>query len=299
LQSIDYTPARCCSFIVGLLVAAAAILPAAAQTGNTALIVSGPQDEPITAGGSFYYTPKDGTFTVTKELNPTEDGVWIKFDGSLLGAFWDVSFWAPVGQLLQVGEYENCQRGPSDTTGGIDISGFGTGCNSTSGSFIVHELTRTPDGNFDRFHISFQQSCNGVYPPLAGEIFYNSSHQLPPPPVPTPTVRPGQLPVISVSVSPKQITEGSDATFTFTAKPAFAFPTSIGITYNNLGPRLVTFDTNIRFGAGVSTHTVTLHTFADTARDKKQRFTVRILNVPIYKLGAKNQASVTIADPTH
>src|SRR5437868_5517737 len=127
--------------IIGaLFLTALCSLQVNAQTGNTALIVSGPQDDPITAGGSFYYTPKDGTFTVTKELNPTEDGVWIKFDGSPVGAFWDVSFWAPVGQLLQVGEYENCQRGPSDTTGGIDISGFGTGCNLTSGSFIVHEL---------------------------------------------------------------------------------------------------------------------------------------------------------------
>jgi len=299
LPSADHTPTKFCRVILAFFFAAVAILPVGAQTGNTALIVSGPQDDPITSGGSYYYTPNDGTFTLTEELNPTVDGFRVRFAGSPLGVFWDFSFEAPTGQLLQVGEYENCQRFASDTAAGFDVGGFLTSCDH-SGSFIVHELGRDMDGNIEAFHISFQQSCFGD-PPLAGEIFYNSSHQLPPPPIPTPTVKPGQVPVISVSVSPKNITEGSDAVFTFTAKPAFALPTSVGFTYRTSGSREFSLNAqySIHFGAGVSTHTVTLHTFADVEKQKKQRFTMRVMNVPIYKVGTKNGATVTISDPTH
>jgi hypothetical protein len=288
--------------IAGLFLIALPTRPVGAQTGNTALIVSGPQDEPITLGGSFYYLPTDGTFTLNKLSNPFEDGIWLVFQEASPQVQWDLTFSAPNGQLLQVADYENCQRGPGDTTGGLDVSGFGTGCDHLSGSFIVHELVRDVDGNIQAFHISFQQSCFGTYPPLAGEIFYNSSHQLPPAPMPAPTARPGQLSVISVSVSPKQIVEGSDAIFTFTANPAPPLPLTVGITEQNLGPRQVTFGgpnfiSFITFGAGVSTHTVTLHTFADTEVQKKQRFTVQILKVPIYKIGRPKSATVRIGDP--
>ncbi|MEY2484593.1 MAG: hypothetical protein QOH39_241 [Verrucomicrobiota bacterium] len=202
--------------------------------------------------------------------------------------------------MLEVADYENCQRFPSETAGGVDIDGFGIGCDPHSGSFIVHELVRALDGVVEAFHISFQQICLGNYPPLGGEIFYNSSHMLPPAPHPAPTAKPGQLSVISVSVSPKQIVEAADAIFTFTAKPAPALPLTVGINEIDLSGRQVSFPVGgaIRFGAGVSSLTVPLHTQADTIAQKKTKYTVQIVRAPIYKIGQKS-ASVKIVDPPH
>jgi hypothetical protein len=123
---------------------------------------------------------------------------------------------------------------------------------------------------------------------------------LPPAPIPAPTAKPGQLSVISVSVSPKQIVEGSDAFFTFTCKPAPVRPLTVGINEIDIGGRQVSFPVGgaIRFGAGVSSLTVPLHAHADAIAQKKTKYMVQITRAPIYKIGTKS-ASVNIIDPPH
>ena len=172
---------------------------------------------------------------------------------------------------------------------------------AASASFIVHELVRDADGAIQSFHISFQQSCTGAPMSFAsGEVFYNSSHQLPSPPIPTPTVAPGQVPTFTVSVSPTQINEGEDAVFTFTAKPAPALPGSVGLTERLIGPEfngtwpVMNF---VEFGPGVTTRHVTLHTVATGQTGRNSQWRVTLLRIPSYKLGTPNSATVTITRP--
>lgn len=294
---------------IGVAVAAfffmALMVPlAVAQTGNTALIVSGPSLDPITSGGNYYYLPRDGTFTLESLPNNQLHELRVDFRSpTLVQEQWSLSFYPPIGEMLQVASYDNCIEAPVGTAGGLFIDAFGIGCGHLTGSFIVHELVRNADGDIVSFHISFQQSCEGTYPPLSGEIFYNSSELLPPAPAPTPTPKPSVTPVVTVSVSPKQVTEGSDAIFTFHLKPAQPLPFTIGITETiKGGERNILFPNSylsVRFGAGVTNLPIPVHIANDGIEERKTNYTVRIIRVPIYKIGSQSKAIVTIVDPPH
>jgi hypothetical protein len=122
-----------------------------------------------------------------------------------------------------------------------------------------------------------------------------------PTPTPNPTATPKPKPsLITVSVSPKQIVEGSDAVFTFKATPPLSAPLSVPIMYTSRGTRNISFDAPISvfFQAGQSTTIATLHTTADTLKQGKQKFTVKLVKSPvsIYKIGNSKLATVTIVD---
>ena len=129
----------------------------------------------------------------------------------------------------------------------------------------------------------------------------------PPSPTPGPSATPVPkhpvLPVVNVSVSARRIVEGADAVFTFTISPASSLPFTVGITEKIAGGggRNVSFPVtnSVTFGAGQSTTSVTLHTVADLVVEKKQKFTVTFLKAPIYKIGKKKSATVTIVDIPH
>src|SRR5260370_18876355 len=61
---------------------------------------------------------------------------------SVGGAFgWQISFGAPNGQFLAVGEYLDAKRYPfSAASPGIEFTGEGRGCNQISAKFVVWEL---------------------------------------------------------------------------------------------------------------------------------------------------------------
>ena len=148
-----------------------------ANAGNTALVVSGAPREPITNGASYYYTSANGTFTVSEPFNT---GLRVVFDGTNGQDHWDFTFTPVPLTPVAVGTYENTFRFGGPLTGTLDIAGFFIGCNQCHGRFVVHELVRELDGVVSAFHISFEESCYAAYPPLVGEILYNSSAPLPP-----------------------------------------------------------------------------------------------------------------------
>jgi sugar lactone lactonase YvrE len=124
-------------------------------------------------------------------------------------------------------------------------------------------------------------------------------------PIPTPTPKPTATPkpkpsLITVSVSPKQIVEGSDAVFTFEATPPLSAPSSVPFKISGGGGRNVSFDASISvfFQVGQSTTTASLHTTADNLKQGKQKFTVKLVKspVPSYKNGNPKSATVTIVD---
>ena len=90
-------------------------------------------------------------------------------------AGWQISFGAPTGQFLAVGEYPDAKRYPfSGPSPGIEFTGQGRGCNQISGQFVVWELEF--NGNeVTKLAIDFIQRCENTMPPLYGRIRYKSS----------------------------------------------------------------------------------------------------------------------------
>jgi hypothetical protein len=126
-------------------------------------------DDYIGQGVSTELTDADASFGL-------QDGV---FDGSFTATvatdddFWTLRFIAPVGESLQVGHYANVNRFPS-TTGGLDISHHGSGCNQTSGSFTIQQLDLDESGHAVAFAATFVHWCDLNFSPLSGMIRVNS-----------------------------------------------------------------------------------------------------------------------------
>ena len=78
---------------------------------------------------------------------------------------------------LTVGSYGNATRFPFQGAGspGLSFSGNGRGCNTVTGSFKVLEAVYDGTGAVQRFAADFHQYCEGVGPPLDGEIRFNSA----------------------------------------------------------------------------------------------------------------------------
>jgi hypothetical protein len=68
-----------------------------------------------------------------------------------------LSIAAPEGQMLTPGVY-NATRFRSATAGTLDVSGNGRGCNSTTGTFVVHEATIS-GGVVSSLAVDFEQHC--------------------------------------------------------------------------------------------------------------------------------------------
>ncbi len=125
-------------------------------------------------GQHYYFNATSGTFSAQQN---NASSVSIFFQNST-AQFWSLSFGAPDGQPLAPGTYNGATRYPfNGGTGwpGIDIVGNGTGCNNQAGSFVIHEISLGSGNTVNAFHASFVQSCEGAYPPLRGEIFFNAT----------------------------------------------------------------------------------------------------------------------------
>lgn len=86
---------------------------------------------------------------------------------------WSVEFAAAGGQQLAVGNYSDARRYPfNGKFPGLSISGCGRGCNTLTGSFIVHALEADQDGDVKAFSASFEQHCEGVKAALRGDVNY-------------------------------------------------------------------------------------------------------------------------------
>jgi hypothetical protein len=96
-------------------------------------------------------------------------GVNISVDG------WHISFGAPRGRFLEVGEYLDAKRYPfSEASPGIEFTGQGRGCNQISGQFVVWEL-EFKGNEVTKLAIDFVQRCENKMPPLYGRLRYQSS----------------------------------------------------------------------------------------------------------------------------
>jgi hypothetical protein len=88
---------------------------------------------------------------------------------------WQLSFGAPHGQFLEVGEYLDAKRYPfSEASPGIEFSGQGRGCNRISGKFVVWEF-EMKGNEVTKLAIDFIQRCEETMPPLYGRLRFQSS----------------------------------------------------------------------------------------------------------------------------
>ena len=114
---------------------------------------------------------------------------------------------------------------------------------------------------------------------------------------PTPSSTPSVTPTITVAVSPGSVSEGNDATFTFSSSVAVS--QAVTINYSMRGSAIdgtdYTLSGSSTIGAGQNSATVTLHSIADHVREKSETAVMALTSGGGYKLpkrGAK--ATLTI-----
>ena len=132
----------------------------------------------IGLGQTQLFTPADSGFSSMISSDNREIAINVLPSSS----FWYLNMAAPVGTQLLPGIYEGATRWPfqAPPTPGLDFSGDGRGCNTSTGRFQVLEAVYGPFGYVERFHATFEQHCEGATPALFGEVQIVN----PPPPPP-------------------------------------------------------------------------------------------------------------------
>lgn len=150
---------------------------AQAAVAATGLIMDSPEGDYIGQGQSYYYTPSDGTFAVSRNY---DNGVSIRFSST--SHYWNLDFAAPGRAALSVGTYDYAARFGSQAANqpGLEVSGDGRGSNGLTGSFTVKEVVYGDAGQVVAFDATFAQRSGETGPPLRGEVLFRSSNTLPP-----------------------------------------------------------------------------------------------------------------------
>jgi len=136
--------------------------------GPTVLIMDSDDGDYIGAGQSYFFTPQDGSFSISGNAS----AISIYFSGSSHDLSLD--FAAPSGQQLGPGSYVGAARFQSATQPGLNIFGDGRGCNVITGQFTVREISFNPGNSVASFWATFEQHCEGATPALRGEVRYNA-----------------------------------------------------------------------------------------------------------------------------
>jgi List-Bact-rpt repeat protein len=150
----------------------------AASAQTTALYFDSQRGDYIGAGRQQTWTSAQLTFEVTGAADHIRIAA-TNFTGSP-SVWWYLSFGAPNRAALAPGTYERATRYPfqASVTPGLDVSGDGRGCNTSTGRFVIYDLERSNTGQVTRFAADFEQHCEGATPALFGSIRFNSSRSL-------------------------------------------------------------------------------------------------------------------------
>ena len=114
----------------------------------------------IGQGRSHLFTAPTNDIRIT----PSESGVFVGVYGPNYDE-WGLSFYAPLGQPLTPGVYDNAGSGSSHSSQEptIGVSGQSRGCDGATGWFEVKDIATRPDGTVERLWIVFEHRC-GVNP---------------------------------------------------------------------------------------------------------------------------------------
>ena len=83
---------------------------------------------------------------------------------------WTVTLGARTGQSLVVGSYAGAARFADATHPRLDVSGDGRGCNATTGSFTVAQLSFDGGGAVETLDATWTQYCDGSPRALTGRV---------------------------------------------------------------------------------------------------------------------------------
>lgn len=119
----------------------------------------------IGSGESKSYTNSSSIFSLT--------GSDTSFTYSVSGLRdnWNASISAPIGQKLKVGTYSTA-RFNDETHAGLDFSGNGRGCNSSTGQLKISAIDVDSKNKITGFTATFTQHCEGLAPAINGKINY-------------------------------------------------------------------------------------------------------------------------------
>jgi hypothetical protein len=133
-------------------------------------------------GRSYAYDQTNTRFTVSS----TSNRLTMRLEGD---EQWRAEFQTPgTSSQIQVGTYTGLTRAAfSGSTGGMDWSGEGRGCNTITASMTV-DTVRYSAGALAAIHFRFEQHCEGGGPALRGTVHWDAADlTVPPGPAPIPT----------------------------------------------------------------------------------------------------------------
>lgn len=172
LQSSRLAPLRVVvRLALGVLIIATLIgVAAPAQaTGITAFTVDSEVGDAIGAGQSFTFTSSNATITATGDdtsLTMTVDDGTDHFAADLA---------APTGGTLTTGTTYTTTRLGDASNAGLDVSGDGRGCSTSTGTMTVHEITLDGSNALATLAVTYEQHCDGATPALFGELRFNTA----------------------------------------------------------------------------------------------------------------------------
>jgi len=141
-------------------------------TPTTEITFNSDPGDPIGNGQNVVYTLAGLRFSAwAVGTRPAVDIAFQSATGPLT-TNWRIILAAATGSQLQVGTYTGATRYPfsvNNGTNGLTVFGSG-GCNTVTGSFVVHEVTYGPQGEVLRLRATFEQHCDGIVPALRGEV---------------------------------------------------------------------------------------------------------------------------------
>jgi hypothetical protein len=153
---------------------------AADGAAETVILLDSQSGDPIGNGIARRLDETRGTITASLVdiFNQGRQDVAVAFrDGNDL---FMVQFAAPDGRVLEPGVYEDARRWPFQPAGhpGLDASGYGSGCNTLTGRFVVHEVLIS-NGVVERFAADFEQRCDYEISSLFGTVRFRSGGETP------------------------------------------------------------------------------------------------------------------------
>jgi hypothetical protein len=108
----------------------------------------------------------------------------VQVEAEMGTARWILQLTAPDGQQLTPGTYPDATGTIPGAGPSIDISGDGSGCDITRGSFTIYQIASGPDGTLTQLNATFSQTCDNSAGPLVGLIRYNATIPTPVPVLP-------------------------------------------------------------------------------------------------------------------
>ena len=160
-----------------------------ASAAQTVLTYVSDAGDYIGQGEEVTFTAADGSFSVV----PTyANGLNVTFTTPTFSHWWYLYFGAADAQVLVAGSYENTERFAFKSPGhpGLDFTGDGRGCNTSTGRFNLLEIERDAAGQVVKLAIDFEQHCEGGVPALFGQVRFNSDVPLSPKPLHVTLVNP-------------------------------------------------------------------------------------------------------------